>query len=554
MAYEVIARKWRPQQFADVIGQEHVTRTLRNAIRADRLAHAFLFVGSRGTGKTTTARILAKAINCRTGPTETPCDACDACREIMAGTNMDVQEIDGASNNGVDYVRDLRSNALYAPASAPFKIYIIDEVHMLSKGAFNALLKTLEEPPRHVKFMFATTEPQAVPSTILSRCQRFDLRRIPMRLIVQRLRQIADAESLQVDDAALVAIARGADGAMRDAQSALDQLVSFRGERITEPDVLAVFGLVSWRALETLAAAVTSGNVADAIRVVAELDREGKDLRRLTLELLAYFRDLLVCRYVDQAGELTDLADAQVEALRAQARDADPERLLRVVEILTDADGRMRYALAPRTLLETALIKAARAVTVVSIEELLQRVEALRHAAGPAAPATATEPPPPPATPPAPPPTAETGNELQRLAADWDSLVTDAGRSYRLALGFLKMVRPVAVDGDRVVLGYPPDCREDYARIDANRVQKAMTKALGNRLGREVQAEFALQDDLPAAPPPPREDASPGQEPPPPNPRPDGGNSPRTRAEWMAQQAVRKTLETFNGDIVDIRD
>ena len=584
MAYEVIARKWRPQQFADVIGQEHVTSTLRNAIRGERVAHAYLFVGPRGTGKTTTARILSKALNCRSGPTETPCDACDSCREIMTGRNLDVLEIDGASNNGVEQVRDLCSNVLYSPTRGPYKIYIIDEVHMLSAAAFNALLKTLEEPPSHVKFMFATTEPQKVPSTILSRCQRFDLRRIPVRSIVERLRHIADTESLRVEEAALVAIARGAEGGMRDAQSALDQLVSFRGEAITEPDVLAVFGLVSWESLEALAAAVTSGNVADAIRMVADLDREGKDLRRLTVEVLEHFRNLLVCRYVDQAGELTDLtdlADVQVEALRARAKDADPERLLRVVEILTDAENRMRYALSPRTLLETALIKAARAATVVSIEELLQRVEALRGkgAVMPATPAAMPPAPPTPAPKPSPkktpaspaegPPPARApaasapavGDEVQVLMTHWDAVVKEAGRYVKLAVGFLKGVRPVEVDGNRVVLGYPAGLGDRYRHLDTERVHKAMAKVLGERLGRGVQVSFQQRDDLPAATPAtppttsaddPGEEPSPGDRAPPSVSRPDRGCKPRTREDWMAHPAVQKTLETFNGDIVDI--
>ena len=230
MAYEVLARKWRPQQFDDVVGQEHVTQTLKNAITSERVAHAYLFVGPRGVGKTSTARIFAKALNCEKGPTATPCDKCDSCREITAGNSLDVLEIDAASNTGVDNVRDLRENVRYAPARGPFKIYIIDEVHMLSVAAFNALLKTLEEPPAHVKFIFATTEPQKVPATILSRCQRFDLRRISMSDIVERLSEIAEAEKIEIDEDALLAIARGAEGGLRDAESALDQFIAFRGK------------------------------------------------------------------------------------------------------------------------------------------------------------------------------------------------------------------------------------------------------------------------------------------------------------------------------------
>ena len=253
MSYEVLARKWRPQQFDDVVGQDHVTQTLKNAITSERIAHAYLFVGPRGIGKTSVARIFAKALNCEEGPTETPCDKCDSCREIATGTNLDVIEIDGASNNSVDQIRDLRETVKYAPNHGTFKVYIIDEVHMLSNAAFNALLKTLEEPPPHVKFIFATTEPEKILATIVSRCQRFDLRRIPVGLIIDRLKGIAEAEGITIDDDALLAVARGAEGGMRDAQSALDQLISFCGKSIKEENVLSVFGLVAREKLEGLA-------------------------------------------------------------------------------------------------------------------------------------------------------------------------------------------------------------------------------------------------------------------------------------------------------------
>ena len=245
MSYQVFARKYRPQTFDDLVGQEHVTRTLKNAVEQNRLAHAYLFVGPRGIGKTSTARILAKALNCIHGPTVTPCGVCDNCKEIAAGNSLDVLEIDGASNNGVEQVRELRDNVRYAPAKGKYKIYIIDEVHMLTSQAFNALLKTLEEPPEHVKFIFATTEPQKLLPTILSRCQRFDLHRIPTNLIAQHLQFIAGKEKITLEPAAAHAIARGADGGLRDAESMLDQLVAFCGETIAESDVLDVFGFTS---------------------------------------------------------------------------------------------------------------------------------------------------------------------------------------------------------------------------------------------------------------------------------------------------------------------
>ncbi|MDZ4199446.1 MAG: DNA polymerase III subunit gamma/tau, partial [Kiritimatiellia bacterium] len=380
--YEVLARKYRPRQFADVVGQQHVTKTLANALTTRRIAHAYLFVGPRGIGKTSISRIFAKALNCRQGPTPTPCDACDSCLEITGGRSLDVMEIDGASNNSVDDVRELRDAVRYTPARGPFKIYVIDEVHMLSMSAFNALLKTLEEPPPHVKFIFATTEPQKLPATIASRCHRFDLRRITARALIEQLRFIAGKENITVEEDALLAIARGAEGGMRDAESAFDQLISFCGSPIRESDVLSVFGLVSRQELESLARAILTGDISIILSTLSNLDRGGKDLQRVVLELLEHFRNVLVLQQGVDAGQALGLPDSQMNTLRDHADQIEPSHLLRIVELLIETESRLRFSLSRRTLLDTSLIRCARVASSVSIEAVLRQLSALRQSLG----------------------------------------------------------------------------------------------------------------------------------------------------------------------------
>src|SRR5437773_9764142 len=344
MSYQVIARKYRPQRFSDVVGQEHVTQTLANAIRQNRIAHASRFCGPRGTGKTTIARIFAKCLNCEGGPKADFDDNDPRCREIADGRSLDVMEIDGASNRGIEEIRELRDTVKYAPAASKFKIYIIDEVHMLTKEAFNALLKTLEEPPAHVKFMFATTEPEKVLLTILSRCQRFDLRRIPAALIVKHLGYIAKEEKVNINQPALYAIARGAEGALRDAESTLDQLISFCGEKIEEPDVLSMFGLAAQSQLLELSRAVLAGEVEGALRQLNELANHGKDLGRLLADLLNHFRNLLIFQVARGDLRMLEISEAEAAALGDQATMATTDGMTRILEVFGDAELRLRDA------------------------------------------------------------------------------------------------------------------------------------------------------------------------------------------------------------------
>jgi DNA polymerase-3 subunit gamma/tau len=377
MAYEVLARKYRPQTFTEVVGQSHITDTLARAIEQDRVGHAYLFVGSRGTGKTTMARIFAKALNCEKGPTATPCNECASCKEITAGRSLDMLEIDGASNNKVEHIRELREDAKFGTNKARFKIFLIDEVHMLTIQAFNALLKTLEEPPAHVKFLFATTEPQKMPDTILSRCQRFDLRRIRSVEIRDRLRFVCEQEGVEADDEALLAVARGAKGGMRDALSALDQLLAFRGKKLTEEDVLSVFGLVSQRHLEELAASILDHDVPAILSAIASFDETGKDLDRVLTDLVMHLRNVLVESYSPESGLLADLPDTEAVVVREQAKRVDPSRVSELVEQLMTATERMRNSLSKRTLLETSLIAASRTVRYATLDEVWREVENL---------------------------------------------------------------------------------------------------------------------------------------------------------------------------------
>jgi len=375
LEYLVLARKFRPQTFEDIAGQEHVVKTLRNAIGQGRVAHAFLFSGPRGVGKTSVARILAKSLNCEKGPTATPCNVCSNCREITAGNSLDVREIDGASNRGIDEIRELRENVKFAPAAAKYKIYIIDEVHMLTREAFNALLKTLEEPPAHVIFIFATTENHKVPATILSRCQCYDFRRISLAEIAANLGKVAAAEGIQISPAALIWIAEAGDGSMRDGQSIFDQVISYAGMNISDTDVEEILGLVDRKYLFSLSDAVLQRNAGQCLTILEEAYLAGIDMKHFYQMMLKHFRNLLLVKIAADGSSSFDIAPEQIQKLKNQVQPISRETLQRYLEILIKEEDSFRRSQEARMKLETVIVGLAYLEPIIPLGDIISTIE-----------------------------------------------------------------------------------------------------------------------------------------------------------------------------------
>ena len=583
MSYQVIARKYRPQRFSDVVGQEHVSQTLANAIQQGRIAHAYLFVGPRGTGKTTLARIFAKCLNCTDGPKVDFPDDDPRCLEITEGRSLDVMEIDGASNRGIDDIRDLRETAKYAPASSKFKIYIIDEVHMLTKEAFNALLKTLEEPPAHVKFMFATTEPEKVLPTILSRCQRFDLRRIPVKLIVEHLAHIAKLEKVNIDAAALHAIARGADGGMRDAESALDQLISFCGEKIVETDVLSMFGLAAQGQILALAHALLQGEVEPALRELDDLAKHGKDLGRLLSDLLQHFRNLLVFQVSRGDLKLIEVSESEGATLASQSASVTSDALIRIMEVLTDAESRLRDAASKKIFIEVALMKAIQARHAVSLDAVLKQLTQLRDGgASVAAPAPFAAPRPvqatPAPTPHAPRPTPPSPGLLQETPAParpasghsdlellWRNIIDAVGRVSPFTRSYFLEAHPVSLTKSLFTVGFDPEFADHLGLVDNSKNKTLITTKLAELGHADMQVKFIIAEasELRVIPPPSAPTPAPA-----PAAAPTGQSTPAPAATKPASKPestvlnpndfkndplIKQALEIFKGTIVEVR-
>lgn len=541
MSYLVLARKWRPQSFEEIVGQDHVSTTLRNAIRTGRTAHAYIFAGARGVGKTTTARILAKALNCAEGPTETPCNRCTSCLEITGSRSMDVLEIDGASNRGIDQIRDLRENVRYTPTQGKYKVYIIDEVHMLTKEAFNALLKTLEEPPAHVVFIFATTEVHKVPITILSRCQRFDFKRVPMDMIVGHLKKMLAGESVRADDECLYIVAQKAEGSLRDSISLLDQLIAFGGEDLKADDARLVLGLVDremyFRALEIVRAHDQPGILA----LVEQVVDGGYDLQEFILGWLAHLRKLLLIASGSSAqGELTP---EEAGRYRAQARGLDDRDLLRMMNLLIDAEATMKRSTQSRLILEMACLRLCQMDSTVRLEEVIKLLEGgggpeeLREAKGggqakpqnlevrqPTGPAGYRA------------GGAQPGDEFESM---WNNLVSSVQSRNMTAGTCLALARPLGIEDDNIILGFGPNSSFPKKTLESRSYQEVIQEEAARLWGRKLKLvcrEEAGCLPEPAAPSVAR--------------IPEDNKAVRPEAPASDSPHIKKFLEAVDGDLV----
>ena len=473
--YMAIARKWRPQTFSEVVGQEHITRTLTNAISSGRIHHAFLFIGSRGIGKTTTARILAKALNCSSSdtPTITPCNSCDNCVSISAGNNIDVIEIDGASNNGVEDVRNIRDNIRMVPTSGRYKVYIIDEVHQLSLPAFNALLKTLEEPPPHAIFVLATTEAHKIPATIISRCQRYDFRRVAVRDIVALLKKILAKDKIKATDEALHAIARVAEGGVRDAQSILDELITYCEKEITFEDVFEVLGLVNWQCFHDLCDAMLSGDVVRQLEIIEDVCAAGKDLSQFVEDILRYYRNLLVCHTAGTSEMLLRLPETEIQEMKKRSSKFSVLKLIKLVEQFAELVNAFDSQIAQRTALESLLIRLTRVDVEVSLDTVMEKLILLGKG-GIASTIQESASLPPPNPPEAGPvkvaPAAPASQRREKITLGkgqtdaWRELLLRAGKSQGGLSLHLGRTHPLGVDADGVLtLEFEPGAETAWA-------------------------------------------------------------------------------------------
>ena len=544
--YTVLARRYRPLSFDEVVGQEHVSRTLKNAIAEKRVGHAYLFCGPRGVGKTSMARLFAKALNCAKGPTDAPCNACEICVAVHDGTDTDVIEMDAASNRSVDDARSLREGIRYAPLRSRSKVYIIDEAHMLTREAFNTLLKTLEEPPPHVKFFFATTEVHKLPDTIVSRCQRFDFRRITTADIVRRLRQVVDGEQIAVDDAVLTAIARSSHGGMRDAESLLDQLISFKARGLSEEDVAAVIGEARGAHLADLLGAVRGGDAGKVFTTLAAIFASGVDVAAFTDQLLERFRALLAVKAVGRNADIVDLPEADLADAEQQAAGLTLEALLYFIQLTLEAKRRIKEGANPRIVLEVTLVKMSRSADLVTLSEALRGtvVTAPTPAAPAAAPASpaakpvetdpvadADEPVPLAPAAPAAAPAAFAGvpTSLEEAQGAWPRVVAAVKEKSVLAATLLREGRVSKFSADEIGFVMPPQFKDFHVKQLENPKNKVVIDAaLQAVFGRRVGLRISLESGGASGP----------------------AAAPKKPTDTTADPGVKKILEAFGGSKV----
>ena len=500
MAYQALYRKWRPLEFEDVKGQEHIVTTLKNQIRADRIGHAYLFCGTRGTGKTTVAKIFAKAVNCEHPVDGSPCGECPTCKAIAEGRSMNVIEIDAASNNGVDNIREIRDEVQYSPTEGRYKVYIIDEVHMLSIGAFNALLKTLEEPPAYVIFILATTEAHKIPVTILSRCQRYDFHRISIETIAGRLSQLMEAEHINVEEKAIRYVAKAADGSMRDALSLLDQCIAFYlGEPLTYDHVLEVLGAVDTEVFSRLLRSILANNVVQAIELLEELIVQGRELGQFVTDFVWYLRNLLLVKSSDQMEDVLDMSSENLALLKEEADMIEGDVIMRYIRIFSDLSGQLKYAPQKRVLIEIALIKLCRPAMETTQDALTDRVAQLEKkveegvtvvaAASAVQPASGSAP----ATPQKPKEPAQMPkaipDDIRQVVKNWSSIVRELPgvtatylRSAHLSLG----------GENKLMLVFDDDLAYTYVTEERRRTE--ITERISNRIGKEIEVVMQSND------------------------------------------------------------
>ncbi|MBL7158698.1 MAG: DNA polymerase III subunit gamma/tau [Candidatus Omnitrophica bacterium] len=508
MAYLSLARKYRPQNFDEIVGQAHIATTLKNAISQDKVAHAYLFTGSRGVGKTSTARILAIALNCEKGPTNNPCGKCVACTEIKNARSLDVIEIDGASNRGIDEIRNLKENTRFSPMSSRFKIYIIDEVHMLTPEAFNALLKTLEEPPAHVKFIFATTQPHKVLPTVMSRCQRFDFRRIPAQGIVAKLKEIKTKEKINLKDEAVFLVAKAADGSLRDAEVMLDQLSSFAKGKIEAADVVEMLGLLESRALFDIAEALVKNEKEKILEDINALIDSGKDPAFIASSLVEHFRNMMVVKVAEKKSAYLVLSEEDFTALAEQAKSFSLDEILYVIYALARAIELIKKTSLGRIPLEVALVKLTEKSRFTDIKEIMDRISSIKPTSNYArrvekitspvqAPESAPEEAPKNAPKDVPKEAVSAEKDilsLQKIKLNWQQILTFIKQKKMSVATFLRDGEPVRVENSALVIGFGPASGFHKDALDYNANKDIVCEAVKTFAGEDLKIKTEMLD------------------------------------------------------------